>query len=142
MSAENIHGKPISTKKAFEGLGDPSTWEAEKKALMKEFREKPNYDYPEDSIGTRIAAEVRERCNKLSPEERSRLLNEGMEKIYNASSETPLPKWEYFCDESYYDYWAVREVGETRWGHCFHLCQKREAEALCNLLNSLKPVNG
>jgi hypothetical protein len=45
------------------------------------------------------------------------------------------PEWEFFCDESYYDMWAVREIG--RWGHCFHLNSHDEAKALCELLNGM-----
>ena len=47
------------------------------------------------------------------------------------------PHWECFCDEAYYDYWAVRPTGESGWGHCFHLIRKEEAQGLCDLLNSL-----
>lgn len=44
-------------------------------------------------------------------------------------------KWEYFCDESYYGLWCVREAGEKRWGHGFHVRSKDEAEGLAGLLN-------
>lgn len=44
--------------------------------------------------------------------------------------------WECFCDESYFDYWAVRPVGEKRWGYCFHLVTRKEAEELRDMLNS------
>lgn len=46
-------------------------------------------------------------------------------------------QWEYFCDRSYYDMWAVRPSDEKRWGYCFHLSNNEEAEGLCSLLNSL-----
>jgi hypothetical protein len=46
-------------------------------------------------------------------------------------------KWECFCDKSYYGMYAVREVGETRWGHCFHVAAREEAEGLRDLLNEL-----
>jgi len=46
--------------------------------------------------------------------------------------------WECFCDESYYGLWAVRPVGENRWGHCFHVQTKEEAEGLRDLLNELQ----
>jgi len=46
-------------------------------------------------------------------------------------------KWECFCDEYYYRLWAVREVGEKRWGHCFHVQTQQEGEGLRNLLNEL-----
>ena len=45
--------------------------------------------------------------------------------------------WECFRDESYYGLWAVREVGEKRWGHCFHVQTKEEADGLRDLLNEL-----
>jgi len=44
-------------------------------------------------------------------------------------------KWECFCDAGYYHMWCVRPVGETRWGHCFHLAGKAEADRLVVLLN-------
>jgi hypothetical protein len=44
--------------------------------------------------------------------------------------------WESFCDESYYGLWAVRPVGERRWGCCFHLQAQEEAEGLARLLTS------
>lgn len=47
-------------------------------------------------------------------------------------------EWEFFCDRSYYDLWAVRPVGEKRFGYCFHLHAKEEAEGLRNLLNNRK----
>lgn len=43
--------------------------------------------------------------------------------------------WEYFCDRSYYDQWAVREQGERRWGHCFHVPSLEEAKGLAEVLN-------
>jgi hypothetical protein len=46
-------------------------------------------------------------------------------------------KWECFCDECYYHLWAVREVGEKRWGHCFHVQTQQEGEGLRDLLNEL-----
>jgi hypothetical protein len=42
--------------------------------------------------------------------------------------------WETFCDASYYDLWAVRPVGEKRWGCVFHLNSREEAEGLARLL--------
>ncbi|QDV34946.1 hypothetical protein [Tautonia plasticadhaerens] len=42
--------------------------------------------------------------------------------------------WECFCDIAYYDQWAVRPVGENRWGYCFHVPSRKEAEALRDLL--------
>lgn len=42
--------------------------------------------------------------------------------------------WEFFCDRSYWDMWAVRPVGERRWGRCFHVPSQEEAQALAALL--------
>jgi hypothetical protein len=42
--------------------------------------------------------------------------------------------WEIFCDHSYYDLWAVRPVGEKRWGKCFHVQSHGEADTLRDLL--------
>lgn len=44
-------------------------------------------------------------------------------------------EWECFCDEAYFGCWAVRPVGEARWGHCFHMVSQQEAESLTELLN-------
>lgn len=46
-------------------------------------------------------------------------------------------KYEYFCDESYYDMWAVRPIGETRWGHCYHVPTQEEAKGLAADLEEL-----
>lgn len=51
-----------------------------------------------------------------------------------------MQKWETFRDIAYYDFWAVRPVGETRWGACFHVPSQKEAEALAALLNGEKTV--
>ena len=53
----------------------------------------------------------------------------------NTQQGAPVPKWECFCDESYYGQWAVRQVGERRWGHAFHLPSEEEGKGLCELLN-------
>ena len=45
--------------------------------------------------------------------------------------------WEYFRDRCYYDMYAVRPVGEKRWGHCFHLVNHDEAKGLAELLTKL-----
>ena len=45
-------------------------------------------------------------------------------------------KYECFEDLSYYGKWAVREVGATEWGDCWHVDSKEEAEGLCAVLNS------
>ena len=49
-----------------------------------------------------------------------------------------LTNWECFCDESYYGLWAVRPIGENRWGYCFHVQTGKEAEGLRDLLNELQ----
>lgn len=46
-------------------------------------------------------------------------------------------KYEVFYDVCYYDQWAVRPVGEKRWGHCYHLPSKEEAEGLAKELEQL-----
>jgi len=38
---KRLSGKKISRKKAYQGLGDPKTWESDKKKLLDEFRAKP-----------------------------------------------------------------------------------------------------
>lgn len=56
-----------------------------------------------------------------------------------ADASKPMPvreQWECFCDEAYFGMWAVRPVGENRWGHCFHVQSREEAEGLVSLLNS------
>ncbi len=50
-------------------------------------------------------------------------------------------KWEFFCDESYYSYWAVRPIDEGGWGKCFHLVSKEEAISLVELLTRLNAPN-
>jgi hypothetical protein len=48
---------------------------------------------------------------------------------------TPTPsRYEVFCDSAYYNMWAVRVNGEKRWGHCYHLPSKEEAEGLAQEL--------
>lgn len=46
--------------------------------------------------------------------------------------------YETFCDRSYYDLWCVRKVGETRWGYCYHMNNKEEAEGLVKQLTDLE----
>ena len=59
---------------------------------MKENRPKyngiRNYDHPERSIGTIIGEQIRARCNLLTREERQRLLEEGMKRIYKGRDST------------------------------------------------------
>lgn len=47
------------------------------------------------------------------------------------------PAWEAFADPAYFDMWCVREVGERRFGHGFHLVNADEAHGLCDLLNAV-----
>jgi hypothetical protein len=42
-----------------------------------------------------------------------------------------MSKYETFCDESFYGMWAVRPIGEKRWGYCYHVPSKEEADGLC-----------
>lgn len=49
-------------------------------------------------------------------------------------------KWECFCDEAYYQMWAVREVGEKRFGYCFHLNSREEADGLTQILNNTPSI--
>lgn len=49
-----------------------------------------------------------------------------------------MTQWECFCDESYYGLWAVRPIGENRWGYCFHVQTRQEADGLRDLLNRLE----
>lgn len=46
--------------------------------------------------------------------------------------------WETFCDESYYDMWAVRPKGDSSFisQKLFHVQTKEEADALCEELNT------
>jgi hypothetical protein len=80
----SLHGNQISQNKAYEGLGDPATWDEDAKRLQEEMRKKPNqnFDYPEETLGTRIGAEIRAKCNHLTREERDRLLQAGLRRIY------------------------------------------------------------
>lgn len=48
--------------------------------------------------------------------------------------------WEMFCDDAYYGLWAVRPAGENRWGYCFHVQTREEAEGLMNLLDGKEPT--
>ena len=48
--------------------------------------------------------------------------------------------FEVFVDACYYDQWAVRPVGEKRWGYCYHLPSKEEAEGLAKELTLLARI--
>jgi len=52
---------------------------------------------------------------------------------------TPNPTskaWETFRDPAYYEMHCVRQVGERRFGHGFHLVNGDEAQVLTDLLNA------
>lgn len=70
-------------------------------------------------------------------------LNEAMTDLKNSGviSEDQLNsfhKWEMFCDQSYYDMWAVRKIGDRDFNSpaLFHFNLRTEAERLLNYLNS------
>ncbi len=46
---KSIHGKQITREQAYEGLGDPSTWESDAKKLEEEFKKKPEIKKLKDS---------------------------------------------------------------------------------------------
>lgn len=48
-----------------------------------------------------------------------------------------MTEYETFRDPAYFDMWCVREVGETRFGHGWHLVNGDEAQDLVECLNSL-----
>ena len=50
--------------------------------------------------------------------------------------------WETFSDAAYFDMWCVREKGERRFGHGFHLVNGDEAKALAELLTNLSTEDG
>lgn len=45
-----------------------------------------------------------------------------------------MSKYETFSDPAYYDMWCVREVGEKRWGYCFHVMSENEAKGIADAL--------
>lgn len=53
-----------------------------------------------------------------------------------------MTHWECFRDAAYYDLWAVRPADERRWGHCFHVQTREEADGLVELLNELHGLAG
>ena len=46
--------------------------------------------------------------------------------------------WETFCDESYYHMWRVRKRHERGFNDGFHINNREEAIALCELLNKIE----
>jgi len=49
----------------------------------------------------------------------------------------PSEEWEYFCDKSYYDQWAVRDKHNKSFNAAIHVGTQAEAEFLCKRLNRL-----
>lgn len=48
-------------------------------------KKKLTFDYPEETEGTRLAAQARAECNSLSREERAKLLEGALKVIYGGS---------------------------------------------------------
>ena len=48
------------------------------------------------------------------------------------------PKWECFCDKSYFGIWCVRLKTQKKFGEGFHVKTNEEAEGLCATLNKLE----
>lgn len=48
-----------------------------------------------------------------------------------------MSKWEYFCDVSYYHYWAVREIGSSAMDESIHVMTEPEAKFICDKFNKL-----
>lgn len=47
-------------------------------------------------------------------------------------------KWETFCDESYYHMWRLRRIGQRGFDDGFHINNRDEAIALCDMLNNME----
>lgn len=45
-------------------------------------------------------------------------------------------EWEYFCDESHFDFWCVRRIGDRTFGQGYHMQNGNEAKHLCETLNA------
>ena len=45
--------------------------------------------------------------------------------------------WEFFCDTSYYDKWAVRNADDKSFNSAIHVGTKEEADFLVESLNGL-----
>ena len=54
---------------------------------------KKKIDYPEETNGSRLAAEIRQRCNKLTPEQRREHFEQALAMIYggNRTAKTSRP---------------------------------------------------
>ena len=46
--------------------------------------------------------------------------------------------WECFLDPSYFDMWAVKQIGNTRFDAAYHVTSEVEARRLCAMLNSIE----
>ena len=49
-----------------------------------------------------------------------------------------MTEWETFCDECYYHMWRVRRKDERHFDEGFHVNNRKEAQALVELLNGLE----
>ena len=48
--------------------------------------------------------------------------------------------WEYFCDRSYYDMWAVRNNSDKSFTSAVHVMTENEAKFLVEKLNKLQEL--
>lgn len=46
--------------------------------------------------------------------------------------------WETFCDKAYYHMWFLRKIGKRGLFDGFHINNREEATALCDLLNKME----
>jgi hypothetical protein len=56
------------------------------------------------------------------------------------NTDTPTPRtdeWETYCDESYYHLWRVRRKNERGFNDGYHVNNREEATALCDVLNRM-----
>jgi hypothetical protein len=51
---------------------------------------------------------------------------------------TMSDKCETFCDECYYHMWCLRKIGQRGFNDGFHINNRDEAIALCDLLNNME----
>ena len=51
-----------------------------------------------------------------------------------------LNMWEYFCDRSYYDMWAVRNNSDKSFTSAVHVMTENEAKFLVEKLNKLQEL--
>jgi len=91
-------------------------------------------DGPCERDAAKLSAE-KEWIGKEMPEPQQGGLGEIREVV---QKELQKMRYEVFCDIAYFDQWAVRPVGVSRWGHCYHLPSKEEAEGLAKQLEELE----